>query len=608
MRQHVLSCLLLSTILFPSSVAANPETLVSKDGAAVSYDDQSRTWTIGNEFVKLVVGLDRSQNYRVVSLSNAATGRTWTTAAEADTAIVIAGSTISLGPSTGFKFDHDNAIELPTGVELQTVFVHGASHVRATRHYACYRRSPVVEMWTTLDSTAGAAPVTLNDLNAWQLVVPQGTVRWINGLDVGEESGGAFTVRRRNLASGQRLDIGSGNRSSETAVPWFAIQGTGGEELYGGIMWAGAWAGQIEVSGESLRCSMGLASMKTALDPGGTIEAPHGFVGVASKTFPAPAGMEAFIVQGVRGGRAFQPRVTYNTWLRDGVRLDEITIDNEMEQAARMGAGRFVIDAGWYTGAGANDDFDFTSGLGHWSADADRFPSGLATLSDLAHALGMQFGVWVEPERVSLDTVFIDETVDEAWLAERDGRYNPDLSQADAVAGQICLGDRAAREWVLERLSELIDQAHADYIKWDNNFWINCNRSGHGHGAEDGNFAHVAGLYALLAALGERYPNLIIENCAGGGNRLDVGLLRYTDVAWMDDHSTPSVHVRHNLEGLASVFPPAYLFSFLLSDDSESLHDGWDLPLYFRSRMPGLLGLAFSDADLSEDEKTVALR
>src|SRR5262249_7170854 len=78
------------------------------------------------------------------------------------------------------------------------------------------------------------------------------------------------------------------------------------------------------------------------------------------------------------------------------------------------------------------------------------------------------------------------------------------------------------------------------------------------------------------------------------------GMLRYTDTAWMDDRTAPSVHVRHNLEGLASAFPLAYLLSFVTDHDSEPLHDSPDLPLYFRSRMEGALGLCFLTGDLSE--------
>jgi len=146
-----------------------------------------------------------------------------------------------------------------------------------------------------------------------------------------------------------------------------------------------------------------------------------------------------------------------------------------------------------------------------------------------------------------------------------------------------------------------------DYLKWDNNMFVNCNRDGHGHGPDDGNFAHTTALYDMLSQLRARYPNLLIENLSGGGNRLDIGMLRFTDSAWMDDRTAPSVHVRHNVQGLSAVFPPAYLLSFVTDHDTEPLHDAIDLSLYFRSRTGGALGLCFrGDAFSDEDNAAMA--
>jgi alpha-galactosidase len=100
-----------------------------------------------------------------------------------------------------------------------------------------------------------------------------------------------------------------------------------------------------------------------------------------------------------------------------------------------------------------------------------------------------------------------------------------------------------------------------------------------------------------------RYPALSIENCAGGGNRLDAGMLQFTDSAWMDDVTAPSSHVRHNLEGLGTIFPPAYLLSFVTNGAFEPARDGsGGRALEFRSRMPGMLGLTWRSAEFGDDE------
>jgi alpha-galactosidase len=131
---------------------------------------------------------------------------------------------------------------------------------------------------------------------------------------------------------------------------------------------------------------------------------------------------------------------------------------------------------------------------------------------------------------------------------------------------------------------------------------VNCDRPGHGHGPNDGSFAHVTALYGVLDTLRQRYPSLLIENCSGGGNRLDFAMMRYTDVGWMADQTAPSVRTRHNLEGLSLIFPPSYLLSFVTELGWEPLHHSPDLAKYVRSRMGGVLGLSFRSAWLGDDD------
>jgi alpha-galactosidase len=112
-------------------------------------------------------------------------------------------------------------------------------------------------------------------------------------------------------------------------------------------------------------------------------------------------------------------------------------------------------------------------------------------------------------------------------------------------------------------------------------------------------------LYEVLAAVRARFPDLTIENCAGGGHRLDFAMARLTDTAWMDDRTAPSLHVRRNLHGLLALFPASYLFSYVMPHETEPLRAAPELPLIVRSRMPGVVGLAASLDQLSEGEMNV---
>ena len=593
-------CLALSLFLVAGAPRATAAPIVqaSAGDASISQDTATSTWTLAAGGAVLTVALGSNRDFQLLSLVSPA-GRNWLSSATSGATVAANGKSLAFGSrAAGFQFESATVANQGGKLELDAGFTLRSPGMRVTRHIAITNGSPSFEMWTSFDSLASAS-ISLSNLDAAGLAVPPGQVHWLTGLQ-GDSAdtnvATAFTLNQQTLASGGLITLGSDGRSSSQTVPWFAIDGAG-DEFYSTLMWSGAWSLSIVRTAGTVNVDFSLPSMQTLLDPSTTVEGPHAIVGAARGGLDeAAAGLRSYALNGVRNGQAISPLVTYNTWFAYGVAIDEASMRDEMTRAAAVGTELFVIDAGWYTGAGAAGPFDFESGLGSWQVDPARFPNGLGPLRDYAHSLGMKFGVWVEPERLDLGTIGAPAGADETWLASAAGSYGSD------TFAQLCLADAAARRWVLSQLESLIDTVQPDYLKWDNNFWINCDRAGHGHGTSDGNFRHVAGLYSVLATLRQTYPNLLIENVSGGGNRLDFGMLQYSDVAWMDDRTAPSVHVRHNLEGLSAVFPPAYLLSFVTDHAGEPLHDSPDLPLYVRSRMAGALGLCFRSANLSDDD------
>ncbi len=594
--RRLLLLVLTACFFFPVPTSAAPVTVVQSGDASISHDTQAGTWSLTAAGTTLTLGLDSSRDFEVVRLATSS-NTPWTIGALADSSVTINGSTMALGRrAAGFALQTVTTSSSGKTLRLNAVFELAAAGVLVTRHYSVTSGSPAFETWTTFEPIRNSS-TSVSNLNGFQFTVPAGTVRWLTGLQGDNaqiEHNEAFTLQSRTLGAGEHLALGADTRSSEQTVPWLAVDGVQ-EEFYAALMWSGAWSLTVDRGSNGLSVSLGLASMTTAVD-GKAVDGPHALFGVVKGgLLEASAAVRSYVLEGLREGRALTPLVTYNTWFAYGIGIDEASMRNEMDHAAAMGVELFVVDAGWYAGAGAADLFDFDSGLGSWEPDSARFPEGLRPLTDYAHSLGMKFGLWVEPERVNLSLIG-PPGVEEPWLAKRDGAYGNER------VAQICLGGAAGRQWVLDRLTALVDDVQPDYLKWDNNFFMNCDRAGHGHGATDGNFAHVNGLYDLLATLRTRYPNLVIENVSGGGNRLDLGMLRYTDVAWMDDRTAPSVNVRHNVEGLSAVFPPAYLLSFVTNHESEPLHDAADMSLYFRSRMAGALGLCFRSEELAEGD------
>ena len=580
-----------------AGAADRPPIVVARDDAFVTHQSGSDLWSIGSTNLELAIGFDAARTLALQRLSNPVTGRSSNITPAPDFSITAGGERITLTSSGAVSFVGAVAQATDRGVTLTFTFEHRAQRLTFSRVYACYPGSPTIETWTRVTTTSG--DTNLNDLVAWNMTMPLGNVRWLGGLRgdfAGSDSTAedAFVFAEHDFEPGERLDLGSDGRSSEAFVPLFFVDDDR-DEFFGGLMWSGAWRASLERADDRLRVSVTFPGVGTSVSIARPFELPHTFFGVAAKTATGEtAALRQFVLQGIRHGRPFQPLVTYNTWFVYGTRVNEDAMVAEIDRAAALGVELFVLDAGWYTGAGETGDFDFDSGLGSWTADPGRFPSGLASLADYAHGVGLKFGLWIEPERVSLATVDKPGLAREAWLATHGNDYGSGLN------AQICLAGAAGRKWVLDQLVALIELVHPDYLKWDNNFWINCDRAGHGHGPADGNMAHVQALYGLLDELRQRYPHLLIENVSGGGARLDFGMMAFTDTAWMDDRTSPASHVRHNLEGLTFAFPPAYLLSFLIDYDGEPIAGAEDLPLLMRSRTPGILGLTYRTDLLDE--------
>ena len=579
-----------------SASAADRGPIVAAAGDAyVAHAAGSEAWSIGSAQLELVLGFDAAHTLTLQRLFNPATGREWSITAAPDVGFT-AGTTHFALTTTGVASlvsITPQATEF--GVTLTFVFEYRAQRLRVSRVYACYSASPTIETWTRM-TTIGGESTTVSELAALQISMKPAHLQWLSGLrgDASDRSvDDAFVAGDRDLEPGETIEFGSDGRSSQTYVPLLWLR-DGDAAFYSGVMWSGAWHAGVSNDGEQLQIRFDFPGLATTAGPSRDVELPHAFFGVTAAADQSSA-LQQFIRQGIRHGRPFTPLVTYNTWFLYGTEIDEDLMIAEMDRAAALGIELFVVDAGWYVGAGEADRFDFSSGLGSWTVDPVKFPSGLARLAGYAHGLGMKFGLWVEPERVALSTVDAPGLAREPWLASHDGGYGSNS------AAQICLAGPQARQWIYAQLTALIDEVGPDYLKWDNNFWINCNREGHGHGAADGNLAHVQGLYGVLGDLRQRYPNLLIENVSGGGNRLDYGMLAYTDVGWMDDRTAPAAQVRHNLEGLTTAFPPAYLLSFLIDAENERIAGSEDLALLTRSRGAGVLGLTYLSHFLDDD-------
>lgn len=234
--------------------------------------------------------------------------------------------------------------------------------------------------------------------------------------------------------------------------------------------------------------------------------------------------------------------VVANTWeaVYFDHALDRLTALADV--AASVGVDRFVLDDGWFRGR-RND----TAGLGDWTVDTDVWPDGLHPLVDHVRRLGMQFGLWVEPEMVNLDSATVRAHPDRVLR----GREALPL---DWRAQQVLdLQDEAAYAQVRDSLLRLLEEYAIDYFKWDHNRDLTDAT----HDGRPATHGQTLALYRLLDELRAARPEVEIESCASGGARVDAEILRRTDRIWPSDTIDPLE--RQHLQRWTSLLVPPEL-------------------------------------------------
>jgi alpha-galactosidase len=214
--------------------------------------------------------------------------------------------------------------------------------------------------------------------------------------------------------------------------------------------------------------------------------------------------------------------VTLNVWeaVYFDHRLDRLVALADV--AAEVGVERFVLDDGWFRHR-RND----RAGLGDWYVDEGVWPDGLHPLVDHVRGRGMQFGLWVEPEMVNLDSDLARAHPD--WILSAGTRLPPPARHQQVLD----IANPDAYAYLLERLDALLTEYDIGYLKWDHN--RDLVEAGHSATTAAAVHEQTLAAYRLLAALKERHPGLEIESCSSGGGRIDLGILEHTDRVWVSD-------------------------------------------------------------------------
>jgi alpha-galactosidase len=496
---------------------------------------------------------------------------------------------------------HDSVADLDLEVEIQLTGT-GLARARAT-------------LTSTGDGSSAAAgsaaPYGVEALNiAWPVprvatALQDYTGRWIRER----------TVQRTAFTVGARVrDSRRGKPGHDSA--FLLTAGTHGFGFRSGEVWSThvAWSGNSRTLAERTNGGIGVIGGGELLLPGEVLLHPgdsyHSPWVYASYGNPGLDHVSSRFHRWLRS-RPQHPRtprpVIANTWEAVYFSHEDSRLRALADAAAEVGAERFVLDDGWFMHRRADN-----AGLGDWYVDPSVYPQGLEPLADYVRGKGLEFGLWVEPEMINPDSDLARAHPE--WIAQ------PELAaRRQQVGGDARLPLEARQQQVLdlthpeayayieERLHTLVREIRPSYLKWDHNRDL----------LEAGNTVtgrpivheQTLALYRLLDGLKREYPGLEIESCAGGGGRIDLGVLEHTDRVWASDTNDPLERQRIQLH-TSLLVPPELMGTHIGPPQAHTTHRTASLDFRAGTALWGHMGLEWNVAgeDLADPATRTQLK
>ncbi len=281
--------------------------------------------------------------------------------------------------------------------------------------------------------------------------------------------------------------------------------------------------------------------------------------------------------------------VTINVWEAVYFDHDADRLIDLAERAAALGVERFVLDDGWF-GARRDDH----AGLGDWVVSSDVWPDGMHPLVDRVRALGMQFGLWFEPEMVNADSDVARAHPDWVMAARAEWPVESRFQQV------LDLAVPGAYEHVRSQMSAVIGEYDIDYVKWDHNRDL-VEAGNQTDGGRPAVHEQTLAFYGLVDELKAAHPGLEIESCSSGGARVDLGVLERADRVWVSDCIDP-LERQHMMRWTAQLVPPEYLGSHIASGRSHTTGRVHDLSFRAATAVFGHLGIEWDLGKASPEE------
>lgn len=416
-----------------------------------------------------------------------------------------------------------------------------------------------------------------------------------------------YEEERTEVTRARTVIQSGGGVSNSQNFPYFAID-KGQTGRYYGELWFGTlcWSGNFKITVEKdvmeqVRITGGISDddFEWILAPETEFKTPSFVCGYTSSGIQAASHILNNYVLSIMPNCKWSNKplpIVYNSWCALEYKFDTEKLEKTAELAAKIGAECFVIDDGWM-----RNRTTYFGGLGDWTADKNKFPDGLGPIIKRVNDLGMMFGLWLEPEMLSRDSLIYEKHPE--WVIGFDTREQEE-SRCQLV---LNLARDDVKQHLIDIFDDLLSNNNIEYIKWDMNRYIS---QAAWKEAPFGNqkavwVQYVRNLYEVYEFIINKFPDVIIENCASGGLRSDIGTMRYSHRLNITDNHDPvdEIYLR---EGYTRINPWRSIGGAGHITQNGYGMNRRDCPLKYKALlgMTGTLSVGIDLMALTEDELT----
>ena len=470
-----------------------------------------------------------------------------------------------------------------------------ASYIRVLPEY------DMIEKWVEVSNTGKKGSIKVENLQSGSIFLPKDAYELTHYSGIG---GYEFTPQTTKLTQGTKTIQVKNFKSYGSST--FLVRPEGENGKYSGKVWFGSlrysgnwridfdrdFAGTVQIVG-----GMNFWDQEVNLKPQQKITTPHllfGYTeqGVEGVTTNLTSYIKEKLLPASHRGK-LRP-VLYNSWYATTFNVNEEQQLALAKVAKEIGVEMFVIDDGWFKGR-VNDK----AGLGDWTADKNKFPDGLKPMIDKINALGLGFGLWVEPEMVNPNSDLYRAHPD--WVF-----YFPNRRR---IEGRNQLMLNLAREDVYQclykYLHDLLKDNNIKYIKWDMNKALT--NPGFPSAPTDEQRAvrikYVENFYRLVETLRQEFPDVWFENCSSGGGRVDLAMMSHFDFNWVSDNTDPQDRIFIQ-DSYLTLFPANTMISWVTQEDWHKMNPS--LEYKFDVCMSGVLGIGYDITKWNDEQKKIA--